>query len=382
MVRIHIGLDLENEGAHARLRGLDLAQIAVLRARRRREFAETFEQIADAEIAQRRAEIDRRHVAFAERSEIERLAGFRHQRQLVGDLADVEIGVAPGEFGDVDLFGRTGLGAAAFEQADAAGGNVVGAEEIAAAADRPGHRRGVERQRLFDFVEQFEGVEALAVHLVDEGDDRNVAQTADLDQLPRPRLDALGGVDHHDGGIDRRQRAIGVFRKVLMARRVQQVEDEVVEFERHHRGDDRDAAVALDLHPVGTGVAPFALGLDLPGQIDGAAEQQQFLGQRGLAGVRMRDDGKGAPARHFGGERRAGRRFGSEGEVGHQRACGRETGRNQGDLQEIWSAGRHGCARSRSTSYRDQRGRPPIHHHYAQGRPCWPEAVPWRGCCC
>jgi len=55
---------------------------------------------------------------------------------------------------------------------------------------------------------------------------------------------------------------------------------------------------------------PLALGLDLARKIDGAAEQQQFLGQRGLAGVRMRDDRKGTPARDLLGERRAGRRFG------------------------------------------------------------------------
>ena len=79
------------------------------------------QQIADAEIAQRAAEIDRRQMAFAKRLEIERLAGFRDQREFVLDLVDVEIGVAPGEFGDVDLLGRAGLGAAAFQQADAAG---------------------------------------------------------------------------------------------------------------------------------------------------------------------------------------------------------------------------------------------------------------------
>jgi hypothetical protein len=47
------------------------------------------------------------------------------------------------------------------------------------------------------------GVAALAVHLVDEGDDRDVAQPADLEQLSRARLDAARGVDHHDGGVDR-----------------------------------------------------------------------------------------------------------------------------------------------------------------------------------
>ena len=262
---------------------------------------------------------------------------------------------------------RAGLGAAAFEQAHAAGRDVVGAEEIAAAADRPGHRRGVERQRLFDLVEQLERVAALAVHLVDEGDDRNVAQPADLEQLSRPRLDALGGVDHHDRGIDRRQRAIGVFRKVLVARRVEQVEDEVVELEGHHRGDDRDAALALDLHPVGTGVAPLALGLDLAGEIDRAAEQQQLFGQRGLAGVRMRDDRKGAAARHFIGKRRRRRRFGWTAAMSDMtRACGREN-----------AAGSRACILMpvaicvpRLPHISTPRGRPPHRSHHPRGRPC------------
>ncbi len=49
--------------------------------------------------------------------------------------------------------------------------------------------------------------------------------------------------------------------------------------------------------------AALALGLDLAGQIDGAAEQQQLFGQRGLAGVRMRDDRESAAAGDLSGKR-------------------------------------------------------------------------------
>ena len=59
---------------------------------------------------------------------------------------------------------------------------------------------------------------ALAVELVDEGDDRRVAQPADLHQLDRPLLDALGAVDDHQRRVDRGQRAVGVLREVLVAR--------------------------------------------------------------------------------------------------------------------------------------------------------------------
>ena len=173
---------------------------------------------------------------------------------------------------------------------------MIGAGEGLAAADRPGDRRGVERQLLLDLVQDLEGVAAFAVHLVDEGDDRDVAQPADFEQLQRARLDALGGVDDHDGGIDRRQRAIGVVGEVLVAGRIEQVEDIVAIFEGHHRGDDRDAALALDLHPVGARLDAVLLGLDLAGKLDRAAEQQQLFGQRGLAGVGVRDNSKGAAA--------------------------------------------------------------------------------------
>jgi hypothetical protein len=42
--------------------------------------------------------------------------------------------------------------------------------------------------------------------------------------------------------------------------------------------------------------------LDFPRQLDRPAKQQQFLGRCGLAGVRVRDDRKGAPARNLVGQ--------------------------------------------------------------------------------
>ena len=145
------------------------------------------------------------------------------------------------------------------------------------------------------------GSRDFAVHLVDEGDDRDVAQAANLEQLAGARLDALGGVDHHDGGIDGGQRAVGVLREVLVAGRVEQVEDAAGMFERHDGGDDGDAALALDAHPVGAGAPALALGANAAGKLDGAAGAQQMLGQRRFAGVGVGDDREGAAAGDLGG---------------------------------------------------------------------------------
>ena len=179
--------------------------------------------------------------------------------------------------------------------ADGAGAQVIGAREIAASADGPGERGCVERQGLLDLVEEIEGIARVAVELVDEGHDGNVAQAAHFEELARTRLDALGRVDHHDRRIDGGEGAIGVLGEVFVTRGVQQVEDAAVVFEGHHGGDDRDAALALDAHPVGTGLAAIGLGAHFSRQLNRAAEEQQLFGQRGFASVRVGDDGEGAP---------------------------------------------------------------------------------------
>src|SRR5262249_11774287 len=98
------------------------------------------------------------------------------------------------------------------------------------------------------------------------------------------------------------QRAVGVLAEILVAGRVEQVEDDAVMLEGHHRRGYRNPALALDCHPVGAGPPPLAARFDLASQLDRPAEQQQFLGQRGFAGVRVGNDRKGAPARDLVGE--------------------------------------------------------------------------------
>ena len=63
--------------------------------------------------------------------------------------------------------------------------------------------------------------------------------------------------------------------------------------ELEHAGGDGDAALALHLHPVGDGAGAAALRLHRAGELDHAAVEQQLLGERRLAGVRVRDDREG-----------------------------------------------------------------------------------------
>ena len=227
VVRVHVGLHLENESRHVRFRSRHQALVGRLRARRRRHGAERIEQIADAKVLERAAEEHRRQMALAERRHVEALARFAHQIELALDGGGVEVGIERGD-----------LGYRHFELAAArrcrrrADGRLPVSTSIVPTKSRPrpiGQVIGaaVERERLLDLVQQVERVAALAVHLVDEGDDRNIAQPADLEQLARARLDALRGVDHHDGGVDRGERPVGVLGEVLVAGRIEQIEHAV-----------------------------------------------------------------------------------------------------------------------------------------------------------
>ena len=82
----------------------------------------------------------------------------------------------------------------------------------------------------------------------------------DLEELPGLRLDALGGVDDHHRAVDGVERAVGVLAEVLVARRVEQVDAAVAEVEVERRRGDRDAALALHVHPVATRRAAASCG--------------------------------------------------------------------------------------------------------------------------
>ena len=271
-----------------------------------REVADAAQELAHAEIVERRAEEDRRHVALAIGFGIETLGqAARHldfvaqplQRgggQQLRQLRIVEAGAAY-RLGHARMF-------AAIEQQQRVVEEIVGAEEIAAHADRPARRDDIERELALDLVEQIERIACFAVHLVDEGDDRHVSQPADLEELQGLCLDAARRVQDHHRAVDGGQGAIGVLAEILVARRVEQVEGQAVMLEAHHRRADRDAALLLDLHPVRARPAAVAARLDLAGELDRAAEQQKLLGQRGLAGVGVGNDRESAPSSDFGGE--------------------------------------------------------------------------------
>ena len=81
-----------------------------------------------------------------------------------------------------------------------------------------------------------------------------------------------------------------------MTWRVEQIEEATAIFELQYGGGDADPTGLFNRHPIGGGVAAIAFGTHGTGRVDGTSIEQELLGEGGLAGIGMRDDGKGPPA--------------------------------------------------------------------------------------
>ena len=294
---VHVRLNFEDERREIWIKRVDLTAVGHTRQGRRRHAEELLEERLHAEVRQRRAEEYRRqlsvahlvHVKFAPRAEQLHIVAQLRMPPLAEDLRDLWIVQRDSQLVRAVLAGHTG------KQQQLLSSPVIHALKLLAGADGPVAGIGLDAELIFQLVQQLERVARLAIHFIDKGEDRDVAHRADLEQLPRLRLDTLGPVDDHDGAVRRHQRAVGILGKVLMARRVQNVDAEALILELHDRRRDRDAALLFDFHPVRHRGAGILLALDRARLRDGPAVEQKFFCQCGFTGVRVRDDRKRPP---------------------------------------------------------------------------------------
>ncbi len=299
VVGIHVGVYLEDEARHLLLRRIDLARLRGRLARPRGYAYETFEQLPHAEIVDRRAEEYGSHLARQIGLAVECVVNALDQLHVVAQLgcelaADILVEQLRRQVVDLDgrRIGRLPL--VAGKQRQVLFVYVVYAAERLAARYRKGQRPHLDLQLALHLVEQIERILARTVELVDKDHYRRAAHAADIHQLARLRLDALGAVDDYYDRVDGRQRAVGILGEVLVAGRVEDVDLHVAVLEAHDRRGHRDASLTLYLHEVRRGALLYLVALHGTRHMYCAAEEQQFLGKGRLTGIGVRYDGEGS----------------------------------------------------------------------------------------
>ena len=295
---VHVGLNFEDEAGEGVLRRLHRHAAAGAGQGRGGQPQEFFQERLHAEVGQRRTEEHGAEVAGVHRVHVKIVAGAVQQLDVLAELLVqrggeqlVQPGVAQLRLDLVQNFHAVGP-AVALEGQDVPAVTVEHALELLAAADGPVHGVGLDAQDLLDVFHQLKGVAGFAVHLVDEGEDGDVTQGADLEQLDGLGLNALCRIDDHDSGVRCHQGTVGILREVLMARGIQNVHALACIVELQDRGSDRNTALLLDVHPVGHSVLGALLALNGTGLIDGSTVQQQLFGQGRFAGIGVADDRK------------------------------------------------------------------------------------------
>ena len=163
-----------------------------------------------------------------------------------------------------------------------------------------GARRGeedllpIEADGVDELLRDAPGLGERRIHLVDDGDERQVELEGLVDGRESLRLYPLRRVDHHDGALAGRERARDLVGEVDVARGVDEVELVALavrraEVEAHGLRLDRDPLLAFELHLVEQLLAHLARG-DRPRLL------QHAVGERRLAVIDVGDDRKVADA--------------------------------------------------------------------------------------
>ena len=153
-------------------------------------------------------------------------------------------------------------------------------------ADRDLDRDRTRIQALANRIDCMLEVSARLVHLVDEANAGNAVLVRLTPHCFRLRLDTVNGVKAGDGAVEYAERTLHLGGKVHVARRVDNVDEDVLPGACRRGGCNRDAALLLLLHPVhrcGTFV-------HFPDTVRDARIEQDALGRSRLPGVDVRHD--------------------------------------------------------------------------------------------
>ncbi len=166
------------------------------------------------------------------------------------------------------------------------GHQVDHAPEVVLKPDRDLDRYRVGGEPVAQHVQAARERSAGAIHLVGEDDARHVVAVGLAPHRLRLRLHAGHAVEHHHAAVEHAQAAFHLDSKVDVPGRVDDSDAVVVPQARGGGGGDGDALAALLLGVVHGG-RPV---VDLAGAMDDAGDEQDALGDGGLAGVDVRDD--------------------------------------------------------------------------------------------
>ena len=146
-------------------------------------------------------------------------------------------------------------------------------------------------EQVVDLVQHFLHARVGPVDLVDDEQRRQPALERLAQHEPRLRQRPLGRIHEQQDPVDHRQRPLDLAAEVRVARGVDDIDQDVAVVNGGVLGQDRDAALPLEVRVVHRPLGDPLVGAEDPALV------QQGVDERGLAVVDVGDDGDVAPER-------------------------------------------------------------------------------------
>ena len=159
MVRVDVGLYLEHKARHLWLNRFDQTRCRLLRARGRCDFANAAQQFTHAKVIDGRPKEDWCQMPFAIALQIKWRAHFAHHFDFLAQLFQKIIRDQLIKLWIIKTLDRNGFlddVAAFFHEQKLIIDQIITTMEITARPDRPGYRRDIKGEILFDLINQFE----------------------------------------------------------------------------------------------------------------------------------------------------------------------------------------------------------------------------------
>ena len=150
-------------------------------------------------------------------------------------------------------------------------------------ADRQLHRDGIDLEFVSKLFHNPMEIGPGAVHLVDEGESRNLVPFHLSIDSHRLALDATHRAEHEHCAIKHTEAAFNLDSEVNVARSIDQVDGVVLPFNAGGSRGNRDTTLPLEIHVV-HGCA-VAIALHFLDAVDATGVEQNPLGERCLTGV-------------------------------------------------------------------------------------------------
>src|SRR5690606_10456077 len=172
--------------------------------------------------------------------------------------------------------------------------NVINPLEVITHTNREAQWCHSKTQFLLYFIHQIESIVSFSIEFVDENNHRDVSHTTNFNEFFGLLFYPFGNVYYYDYAIYGCKGTIGIFCKILVPRRIENIDFFSFIIECQNRCGYRNPSLSFDFHKVRSGSFFDFVALYSSCLLNRSSKKQQFFSKSRLSGIGVSNNPKGS----------------------------------------------------------------------------------------